>query len=164
MSASSSVDKSLKHSVLPINFLSMPSKYVHFLAAICTNQNTPSILQPVEYEGTSLEWLSSTAKCVVEKYIVPKESKDPVYVYAVQSRVRIPYMFSVTRPYVGFLYTDLKRLIRYDKGVHIIRLEHSYFLAPITRTTLQGNLLWNLQATYPKHIAYIVTHNRTVNM
>ena len=26
-------------------------------------------------------------------------------------------MFSVTRPYVGFLYTDLKRLIQYDKGV-----------------------------------------------
>ena len=95
---------------------------------------------------------------------MPKESKDPVYVYVVQRRVRIPYMFSVTRLYVGFLYTDLKRLIRYDKGVHIIRLEHSYFLAPITRTTLQGNLLWNLQATYPKHIAYIVTHNGTVNM
>ena len=31
----------------------------------------------------TLEWLSSTAKCVVEKYIVPKESKDPVYVYVV---------------------------------------------------------------------------------
>ena len=69
--------------MLPINFLSMPSKYVHFLAAICTNQNTPSISQPVEHEGTSLEWLSSTAKCVVDKYIVPKESKDPVYVYVV---------------------------------------------------------------------------------
>ena len=104
MSASSSVDKAAKHSVLLISFLSMPSKYVHLLAATCTYLNTPSISEPVEHEGPSLEWLSSTAKCVVERYVVPKESEDPIYACSLSSL------------YVSFLYTGLKRLIRYDKG------------------------------------------------
>ena len=44
---------------------------VHLLAAICTHLNMSSVSKPVEHES-SLEWLSSTTKSVVEQCVMPK--------------------------------------------------------------------------------------------
>ena len=64
---------------------------------------------------------------------------------------------------------DLRKAIRHEEGTHIIRLwKHWAILFLGTNRKNYSaeayNLLCNLQASYPKHIAYIVTHNRTVNV
>ena len=129
---------------------------VHLLAAICTHVNMPFVLKPVEHESP-LEWLSSTAKSVMEKHVMPKESNDPIHA------------LHRSFPYVGFLYMDLRKAIRYEEGAHIIRLWKHWAILFLgtdcnNYSTEAYNLLCNLQVSYPKHIAYLVTHNRTVNM
>ena len=68
-----------------------------------------------------------------------------------------------------FLYVDLREAIRYEKGEQVIRLwKHwlVYFLGNNRKNyaTEAMNLLCNLKCDFPAHIAYIVTHNRAVNM
>ena len=149
------VDKAAKKFSVGDEFLVHAFK-AHLLAAICTSLNISSVSDPIQHEK-SLEWLSSTAKSVVEKHVMPKESNDPIY------------GLHCSLLYVGFLYTDLHKAIRYEEGDHIIRLWKHWailFLGANCKnySAEAYNLLCNLQATYPKHIAYIVTHNRTVNL
>ena len=70
--------------------------------------------------------------------------------------------------YTVFLYNDLRKAVRFEEGSHIIRMWR--FWLPIflgtkcyNYATEAVNLLANLQADFPKHIAHIVTHYRTVN-
>ena len=70
---------------------------------------------------------------------------------------------------LGYLYVDLWEAIRWEDGPQIIR--HWKFWLPRFIATGMKNyatesvrLLANLSADYPKHIAYIITHNGTVNM
>ena len=87
---------------------------------------------------------------------MPTESMDPIYVMH-QSFV-----------YTVFLYHDLRPAVRYEEGTHIIT--HWKLWLPIFPATNcynyekeAVNLLANLKADFPLHIADIVTHNRTVN-
>ena len=87
---------------------------------------------------------------------MPVESVDPIY--------------SLHRSflYIGFLYHDLREAIQYEEGIHIIRQWrmwlpiflgtkcHNYAMEAV-------NLLANLKADFPYHIAHIATYNRTVN-
>ena len=68
-----------------------------------------------------------------------------------------------------FLYVDLRDAIRYEDGDQVIRLwKHwlVYFLGNKRKNyaTEAMNLLCNLKCDFPSHVAYIVTHNRAVNM
>ena len=88
---------------------------------------------------------------------MPTESKDPNY--------------SMHRSflYTTFLYLDLRQAVRYEEGSHVIRQWRLWL--PIFIGTKCHNyateavhLLANIKADFPKHIAYIATHNRTVNL
>ena len=70
--------------------------------------------------------------------------------------------------YTEFLYMDLREAIRYEESAHIIRLWKLWlplFLGCKCHNyaTEAVNLLANLKADFPKNIAYLATHNRTVN-
>ena len=70
--------------------------------------------------------------------------------------------------YAAFLYHDLSESVCYEEGNHIIQ-QWKFWLPIFLGTKCHNyateavNLLANLQADLPRHIAYIVTHNRTVN-
>jgi hypothetical protein len=102
------------------------------------------------------QWLRETAEMIVTSSIMPKKTNDPVH--------------SLHRSFIhlGYLYVDLREAIRWENGPHIIR--HWKFWLPRFIATGMKNystesvrLLTNLSADYPKHIGYIITHNRTVN-
>lgn len=149
------VDKSAKTFSVADEFVVHAFK-AHLLAAICTHLNVSSPSEPIDHES-SLEWLSSLAKSVVENHVMPKEINDPI------NALHRSFL------YVGFLYTDLRKAIRYEEGDHIIRLWRHWailFLGTNRKNDSAEayNLLCNLKSTHPNHIAHIVTHNRTVNI
>ena len=113
-----------------------------------------SVPDPVHHEK-SLEWLSSTAKSVVEKQVMPRQSNDPINA------------LHCSLLYVGFLYTDLRKAIRYEEGDHIIHLWKYWAilsLGIIVKTTLLKLQAPMQFTTYQKHIAYIVTHKKIANL
>ena len=69
-----------------ISCTSFQSTYIHMQAAICSYMNTSSMSEPVEHEDPSLERLLFTARCVVEKYVVSKESKAFKFTFYHSSR------------------------------------------------------------------------------
>ena len=104
----------------------------------------------------SMQWLQQTATNLVDKTVVLTESTDKVL------------QFSRSFMHAAFLYYDLRQAIRFEDGKHIIRhwkLWLPYFLGTGRKNYSReaANLICNLQADFPKHIAYIATHNRTVN-
>ena len=71
--------------------------------------------------------------------------------------------------YQAYLYIDLREAVRWENGSHIIR--HRKLWLPQFLGTGRKNyaaecvhMLANLSADFPKHLSYIVTHNRTVNV
>ena len=70
--------------------------------------------------------------------------------------------------HVAFSYVDLRHAIRWENGPHIVR-HWKWWLPRFIATgctnyaTEAVNLIANLSADFPKHISYIITHNRTVN-
>ena len=128
----------------------------HLLAAICTQLNVASPDAPVSYE-LSLQWLETTAKSIVSQTLYPTTFTDTVY-----GLHRSPL-------HTSFLYVDLRNAIRFEQGEHIIR-HWKWWLPRFIATGCKNyalkaaNLIINLTARFPKHVSYIATHNRTVNM
>ena len=127
----------------------------HLLANICQQLKICCPSDPIPHENTH-KWLHSTAEKILQRSIMPAESMDPQY--------------SIHRSflYTAFLYHDLREAVRYEEGVHVIRLWRMWL--PIfmgakchNYATEAVNLIANIKADFPKHIAYIATHNRTVN-
>ncbi len=124
---------------------------------ICYHLDICSPSDDIPHEKSSV-WLKVyTAERILRKTIAPAESKDPVY------------LLHRSFLYTGFLYQDLRASIRLEQGANIIR--HWKMWLPMFVSKRCHNyaneavkLLANLKADYPSHIAYIVTHNRTVNM
>ena len=133
----------------------------HLSASICEKLGLSSLdcpMPPSETEVT-IEWLRVTAKSIVECTIMPADSlrQDPVYA------LHRAFMHG------AFIYADLRNAIKYEDGNQIIRLwKHwlVYFLGTGRKNySVEAiNLLRNLSCDYPAHIAYIVKHNRCVNM
>ena len=125
----------------------------HVLAAICDQLHVQS---PSAHDPT-LEWLEKTATSIVDNTLTPPlcASEDPVY--------------ALHRSFVAtaFLYSDLQQAIRFENGPHIIHLWKMWLLRFLETgknySTEAAHLICNVQPDYPKHIAYIVVHNRTVN-
>ena len=127
----------------------------HLAATICDELNLESPDDDFPHES-SLDWLKSVAKSIVEKRIMPLDTHDPIYA------LHRSFL------YCGFMYVDLRHAIRNDEGEHIIR-HWKHWLPPFLGTNRKNyasealNLLCNLASTFPRHIAYIVMYNRTVN-
>ncbi len=109
----------------------------------------------IPHEMTS--WLHDTAEQLLKASIMPTESDDTVY------------LLHRSLLYTGFVYQDLRAAIRYEEEEHVIR--HWKLWLPLflgnkchNYACEAVNLIANLKADYPKHIAHIVTHNRTVNV
>lgn len=127
----------------------------HFIAAICSHFKITAPTDDITHES-SLQWLQAKAEKIVTDHVMPTESKDTVY--------------GIHRSllYKGFLYQDLRNAIRYEEGEHIIRLwKHWAILFLETKRKNYSNeafnLICNIKASFPKHIAYIATHNQTIN-
>lgn len=125
------------------------------VAAICNFFGISSSDDPIPHECSS-RWLEQKALAITEKTLLRVESSDPVY------------SFHRSFLHLGYLYSDLRHSIRYEDGPSIIRhwsLWIPYFLGTGKKNYAceAVNLLCNLKATMPKHVAYIATHNRTVN-
>ena len=127
----------------------------HLLAHIFAHFGISSKNDVVHHE-TSSKWLEDTASDLVDKTLVLSETTDKVA------------EFSRSFMHAAFLYYDLRKAIQLEDGEHTIRhykLWLPYFLGT-GRKNYSGeaaNLICNLQADFPKHIAYIAIHNRTVN-
>lgn len=127
----------------------------HFIARICSILGISSPCDNFTH-AESLAWLQDKAEMIVQETINPIQSLDQVY-----SKHR-------SFLHLGFLYLDLRRAIRWEDGPHIIRhwkLWLPRFLGCGCKNYAAEaiNLLAHLQADFPRHIAHIATHNRTVN-
>ncbi len=128
----------------------------HLLANLCRQFQIKAPSDAIPHDVTS-SWLQRTAERLLKCSIMPTESEDPVYFH------------HRSFLYTGFLYQDLRAAIRFEEGCHIIRHWkmwlpmflgkkcHNYAYEAV-------NLLSNLKADFPPHIAHIITHNRTVNV
>lgn len=127
----------------------------HFTARACSILGITSPTDDIEHT-TNLEWLKAKAQVIVRETINPIETSDPVY------------LKHRTFLHLAFLYIDLRHAIRWENGPQIIRhwkLWLPRFIATGCKNyaTEAVNLIAHIQADFPKHIAYIATHNRTVN-
>lgn len=127
----------------------------HLLAHVYTYFGITSPTDPIPHE-CSLQWLQDKARDIVDITLVLKETTDKVL------------QFSRSFMHAAFLYYDLRQAVRYEEGEHIIlhwRLWLPYFLGLGKKnySNEAANLLCNIQADFPKHIAYLVVHNRTIN-
>lgn len=128
----------------------------HMIASICDHFKIKSTDDSIKHDN-SLQWLEETAKQIVAQTLFPAVSNDPVY------------YFHKSFLHLSFLYTDLRMAIRYEDGPQIIRhwkIWIPYFIGTGMRNYASeaANMMANLKADFPHHIAYIAIHNRTVNM
>ena len=128
----------------------------HLKASICQLLKINSPTDNIPHLCTQ-QWLRDTADMIVKSAVMPMKTTDPVY--------------SLHRTFIhlSYLYIDLREAIRWENGPQIIR--HWKFWLPRFIATGMKNyatesvrLLANLIADYPRHISYIITHNRTVNV
>ena len=128
----------------------------HLLASICRYLSVSSPQGDIVHQ-VDLQWLQKTAKATVSKSLYPVPSDDPVH------------SFHKGFVNLAFLYCDLRTAIHWDDGPHIIRHWKIWiprFLGSGMKnyTSEAANMIANLKADFPAHIAYIIIHNRTVNM
>ena len=149
------VDKTVKVFSIGDEFVVHVFK-AHLFASISSILKLQSASEHVQHEN-SLSWLKSTAENLVKETLMPTASKDPV--------------FQMHRAFLhtAFLYVDLRNAIRHEHGPHIVRIWKLWLPKFIgtgrTNYSVEcANMLGNLYADYPKHIAYIATHNPTVNI
>ena len=127
----------------------------HLSASVCTLLKLQSTSEVIHHEATE-RWLRETAETLLADTIMPVQASDPVY--------------ALHRSFLhlGFLYYDLRNAIRWEDGTQIIQhwvLWLPRFLATGKKNYASEavNLIANLKADFPKHIAYLAIHNRTVN-
>lgn len=125
----------------------------HLISSIMTNLKIKSVDDQISHCVTD-SWLQETAEILVTKTLMPTNSTDPV--------------FKMHRLFLhhAFLYVDLRETIRWENGPQVVR-HWKYWLPHFLAEgcTIEAvHLISNLIAVFPKHIAYIATHNRTVNM
>jgi hypothetical protein len=128
----------------------------HLKANICRLLKISDATENIPHLCTQ-QWLRDTADMIVKSAIMPMKSSDPMY--------------SLHRAFLhlGYLYIDLREAIRWENGPQIIR-HWKYWIPRFIATGMKNyatesvRLVANLIADYPRHIAYIITHNRTVNV
>ncbi len=127
----------------------------HLQARICTLLQISSTSDSIPHD-LSQQWLYDTAVKLLPDTLMPSTTGDPV--------------FGLHRTFlhIGYLYVDLRNSIRHENGPQIVvhwKLWLPRFIATGCKNyaTECVHLLTHLCADLPKHLAYIATHNRTVN-
>ncbi len=151
-----SVDKGVKVFNVGDEFL-MHAFKGHLISSIMTHLKIKSVDDKISHCVT-YGWLQEMAEKLVIKTLMPiQHSTDPV--------------FKMHRSCLhhAFLYVDLSEAIRWENGSQVVRhwkywLPHFLAEGCTNYSTEAVHLISNLTAVFPKHIAYIATHNRTVNM
>ena len=124
----------------------------HLLASMASSLGLKSPSDPIQHQN-SLEWLKCIAEQLVEKTIMPPSTSPSLH------RAFL---------HMAFLYMDLRNAIRFENGPQIMR-HYKYWLPRFIATGKRNyavecvRVITNLSADFPRHIAYIATHNRTVN-
>ena len=151
------VDKTVKVFNIGDKFIIHVFK-AHLKASICQVLNINSPTDNIPHLCTQ-QWLCDTADMIVKYAVMPMKSTDPVY----------SFHWTVIHLSYNYLYIDLREAIHRENGPQIIR--HWKFWLPRFIATGMKNyamdsicLLANLIADYPRHISYIITHNRMVNV
>ena len=149
------VDKEAKVFYVADEFL-MHTFKSHLLARVCSLFDVASPSLEINHTAT-LEWLQQKAKDLVQQCLQPHQSEDPIY-HLHRSFLQ-----------VAFQYIDLRYAIRWEDGPQVIRhwkLWLSRFLGTGRKnySVETVELLSNIHANFPRHIAYIALHNRTVNL
>ena len=129
----------------------------HLLAAICTQLKLQSLDTPIVHDQ-NLQWLETTAEAIVAQNLYPTTSTDTVY--------------GLHRSFLhmAYLYVDLRDPIRYENGDHAhnpplkVVATQIYSCCCKNYASEAANLIANVTAKFPKHMAYITIHNRTVNI
>ena len=149
------VDKAVKIFNIGDEFLIHAFKS-HLLLSILTHLKMDNASDLLDHP-TSLAWLKSTAEQAVAALLMPQACDDPVH------HLHTCFL------HIAYLYVDLREAIRWENGPQIVR--HWKWWLPRFLATGHTNyasealhLIANLQANFPKHIAYLATHNRTVNI
>ena len=113
-------------------------------------------IKHIRYSHEATErWLRKAAETLLADTIMPVQASDPVYA------------FHRSLLHLGFLYYDLRDAIKWEVGPQII--QHWVLWLPRFLATGKNyasdavNLIANLKADFPKHIAYLAIHNRIVN-
>ena len=126
------------------------------MASICTTLKITSPQEDIDHQP-DFHWLKQTAESIVSNVLLPEHSDDAVF------------YFHKSFLHLGFLYSDLRMAIRWEDGEHIMR--HWKIWIPqflgvgMKNYALEAaNMIANVKADFPSHVAYIAIHNRTVNM
>ncbi len=149
------VDKNVKVFNVGDEFLVHALK-AHLLTRICYLLKLDSAQDDIEHPVT-LEWLKWKAESLVDQTLYPEtDGQDHAYT------------FHRAFLHTAFLYVDLRNAIRWEDGPHIIRhwkiwLPHFVGTGCKNYAAEAVNLIANISADFPRHIAYIAVHNRTVN-
>lgn len=149
------VDKTVKVFNVGDEFL-VHAFRAHLTAGILTHFAIKSTCDPIEHTTTK-EWLVETAEKLVISLLMPQQSDDSAY------NLHCAFLHH------AFLYVDLREAIRWENGPQIVR--HWKWWLPRFLSTGRKNyaaeavhVICNIFADFPKHMAYIATHNRTVNL
>ena len=130
----------------------------HLSARICTMLGLQSTTDTIPHEK-SLTWLQSTADKLVSETLMPTHTPSSDTLYGMHRSFL----------HLAFLYVDLRCAIRFENGPHIVRL-WKLWLPRLIGTGRKNyaaecvHHIANLCAELPKHLSFIATHNRTVNM
>ena len=127
----------------------------HLLTSVTFLLHRDDESDTIIHESTG-EWLRHQAEILVDQILFPKTIQDPVH------------MLHKSFLHHAFLYVDLRHAIRWEDGPQIVR-HWKWWIPRFIGTGKKMyaaeavNMIANLTADFPKHIAYLVTHNRTVN-
>ena len=149
------VDKVAKVFNVADEFL-MHTFRAHLLAGITSSLAINEVSESIPHED-SREWLHEKAKKIVTDVLMPTTVKDPVH------------MLHRSFLHHAFLYIDLREAIRWEDGPEIVR-HWKWWIPRFIGTGKKNyaaeavNMIANITADFPKHIAYLATHNRTVNV
>lgn len=148
------VDKNAKVFNVADEFLVHTFK-AHLCTRICTLLGIDSAQAAISHDATK-EWLTQKAEALLPDTLMPTDTSDPVY------NCHRSFL------HLAFLYTDLRNAIRWEDGKHILR--HWVLWIPFFLATGKKNyageavhLITNLKADFSRHLAYVATHNRSIN-
>lgn len=149
------VDKGVKVFNVGDEFLVHTFK-AHLVASVTSQLNISKPTDTINHPSTK-QWLEETAQCLVSNCLMPANSEDPIY------QLHRSFL------HLAFLYVDLREAIRWENGPQIVR-HWKLWLPRLIATGCTNyaseavHLITNLVADFPKHIAFICIHNRTVNI
>lgn len=148
------VDKAAKVFNIADEFL-MHTFRAHLLASATSSLGISDVTQRIVHED-SRQWLKSKAEQLVKEILMPQTASDSVH------------MFHKSFLHHAFLYVDLREAIRWEDGPQIVR-HWKWWIPRFIGTGKKNyaaealNLIANITADFPKHLAYLAVHNRTVN-